>query len=82
MARIPTASRDRVPPEQAAAFDEYVLGKDVTPIAAGGEKKPTAVVSVRMTSSEIARLERIGRESGQTVSQVIRDAIAADQPPN
>lgn len=59
------------------ACDEYELEQDVTPIAAGGEKKPTAVVSVRMTAGEIAQLERIGRESGKTVSQVIRDAVAA-----
>ena len=27
---------------------EYELGKDVTPLAAGGKKKDTAVVSVRL----------------------------------
>lgn len=57
--------------------DEYELGKDVTPLATEGKKKDTAVVSVRMTDSEIANLERIGRESGKTVSQVIREAVAA-----
>ena len=31
MARIPTASRDTVPPEQTAAFDQYVAGRGSIP---------------------------------------------------
>ena len=31
MARIPTASRESVPPEQVAAFDEYVAGRGGIP---------------------------------------------------
>lgn len=31
MARIPTASRESVPPEQLAAFDEYVAGRGGVP---------------------------------------------------
>ena len=31
MARIPTASRDTVPPEQLEAFDEYVAGRGAIP---------------------------------------------------
>jgi hypothetical protein len=57
--------------------EEYELGKDVTQLAKATSKKETSVVSVRLTSSEIAKLERIGRENGKTVSQVIREAIAA-----
>ena len=56
---------------------EYELGRDVTPLAAGGRKKDTAVVSVRLPVSDIARLEGIGRENGKTVSQIVRDAVAA-----
>ncbi len=55
----------------------YELGRDVTHLVASGNKKETSVISVRLTINEIKRLEKIGRESDKTVSQVIRDAIAA-----
>lgn len=57
--------------------NEYELGANVTHLASSGGKKATTVVSVRLTASEIAKLDGIGRESGKTASQVIRDAIAA-----
>ena len=55
----------------------YELGRDVTHLVASGNKKETSVISVRLTINEIKRLEKIGRESDKTVSQVIRYAIAA-----
>jgi len=58
---------------------EYELGKNITPLATKGTKRETAVISVRLTTGDIARLEAIGRETGKTVSQVVRDAIAAYQ---
>ncbi len=61
----------------AVNYEEYELGKDVTRIAKSGMKRETAVISVRLTKAEVARLEAIGLESGKTISQVIRDAIAA-----
>ena len=57
--------------------EEYELGKNITPLATKGTKRETAVISVRLTTGDIARLEAIGRETGKTVSQVVRDAIAS-----
>lgn len=59
--------------------EEYELGKNITPLATTGTKRETAVISVRLITGDIARLEAIGRETGKTVSQVVRDAIAAYQ---
>ena len=57
--------------------EEYQLGRDVTHLAKADGKRGTAVISMRLGAADIARLEGIGRESGKTVSQVVRDAIAA-----
>ena len=57
--------------------EEYQLGRDVTHLAKANDNRGTAVISVRLGATDIARLEGIGRESGKTVSQVVRDAIAA-----
>ena len=55
----------------------YELGRDVTRLAlAGGTRGNSAVLSVRLPASEIARLEKIGQESGKTLSQVVRDAVS------
>ena len=61
----------------AVEYETYELGKDVTQIAKTDTKLQTAVISVRLTKADVARLEAIGRENGKTISQVIRDAIAA-----
>ena len=53
------------------------LGRGVTRLARSGPKRETAVISVRLETNDIARLEGIGHETGKTVSQVIRDAIVA-----
>ena len=63
----------------ARRTEEYELGGDVTRLAKSSTKRETGVISVRLPISDIARLEEVGRESGKTVSQVIRDAIAAYQ---
>lgn len=55
------------------------LGRNITDVATTGNKRETSVISVRLTAAEITRLEGIGRESGKTVSQVVRDAIAGYQ---
>ena len=62
--------------------EEYELGKEVTHLATSKAKRETSVISVRVTKADIGRLEGIGRESGKTVSQVIRDAITAYQVKN
>ena len=55
------------------------LGRNVTHLAKPDGQPGEAVLSVRLDHSEVARLERIGHESGRTVFQVIQDAIAAYQ---
>ena len=57
--------------------EEQTLGENITAMAASHRKAETAVISVRLGIDEIARLEEMGRAAGQTVSQVIRDAIAS-----
>ena len=57
--------------------DDQILGDNITEMAASRRRAETAVISVRLGLDEIARLEEMGRASGRTVSQVIRDAIAA-----
>ena len=57
--------------------EEYELGRNVTHLAQAGSRKETAVLSIRVPSTEIARLERMGRETGKSVSQIVRDAIAS-----
>ena len=59
--------------------EDFELGRNITRMATTGTKRDTAVISVRLTEEDIGRLEAIGRESGKTVSQVVRDAIAAYQ---
>ena len=62
-------------------YDEQdELGENVTHLFKSDERKSTAILPVRLEHEEIARMERIGRDSGKTVFQVIRDAIAAYQP--
>jgi len=55
--------------------DEYVLGEEVTE-RIKGKNKGTVVLSVRLTSDELKRLESLSRETGKTVSQVVRAAIS------
>lgn len=52
------------------------LGRNVTHLAKP-DRPGKAIVSVSLDTSDIARLEAIGRESGKLVTEVIRDAIAA-----
>ena len=53
------------------------LGRNVTHLAKPDGRPGKAIVSVNLDYDDIVRLEAIGRESGKTVAQVIRDAIAA-----
>ena len=47
---------------------DQFLGENITDIARAKRKVETAVISVRLGLQEVARLEAIGRASGQTVS--------------
>ena len=53
------------------------LGRNVTHLAKPDGRPGKAIVSVNLDYDDIVRLEEIGRGSGKTVTQVIRDAIAA-----
>ena len=55
------------------------LGRNVTHLAKPDGQPGKAIVSVSLDYSEIVRLERIGQDTGQTITQVISDAIAAYQ---
>ncbi len=57
--------------------DDCILGKDVTNAAQAKGQRGTTVISVRLSTDEVARLEQIGRLSGKTISQIVRDAILA-----
>ena len=59
--------------------DEYILGEEVTDVALGKRGKETVVVSVRLTASEFSRIEKLCNETGKSMSQTIRDALAAYQ---
>jgi hypothetical protein len=54
---------------------EYVLGQDVTEAAASKTKGGTTVLSVRLTTEELAAIEAVADETGRTLSQVVREAI-------
>lgn len=56
--------------------EEYTLGQDVTAIASSKGPK-SIVVSVRLPVDEFARLEKLCSASGKSLSQVVRDAVAA-----
>ncbi len=60
---------------------QYKLGRDVTESAQAQKERSTIVLSVRLSGSELAHLEKLSRESGKTISQVARQAIAAYQGP-
>ena len=61
----------------STGHEDYDLGKEVTSAAKSKTQQGTAVVSVRLATEEVARLERITRATGKSISQVIREAIAA-----
>ena len=56
--------------------EEYTLGENVTRYALGKKVRDTAVVSVRLSLEDFSRLERICIETGMSMSQVIREAVA------
>ncbi len=56
-------------------YEECELGEDVTHLFKSD--KVTVSVSVILDADDIDWLEKVGRENGKTVAQVIRDAIAS-----
>lgn len=57
--------------------DDYVLGEDVTHLAAPKGKRDTAVISVRLATQELRELDALSKATGKTISQVVREALAA-----
>lgn len=56
--------------------EEYILGDNITRLAVGKKPKESVVVSVRLTASEFYRLEKLCDETGKSMSQLVRDAVA------
>ena len=54
--------------------EDFILGQNVTDIAAGkGEK--SVMLSVRLSPEDFIRLERLCEDSGKTLSEVVREAV-------
>lgn len=55
---------------------EFRLGRNVTGLASSrGKGKGTVVLSVRVTNEELAEIDRVAKESNQSISRIVRDAI-------
>lgn len=55
---------------------DYELGENVTGLArASRSKLGNVVLSVRLSSEELARVEAVAEEEGKTLSQVVREAL-------
>src|SRR5687768_10747650 len=59
-----------------SARDEVVLGADVTERARAKSNKGTAVLSVRLTTQELAKVDAASRATGRSVAQITREALA------
>ncbi|MBI2322401.1 MAG: CopG family transcriptional regulator [Chloroflexi bacterium] len=55
--------------------EDFVLGQEVTDAARAQARRGTAVVSVRLSTEELAQVEAISRATKRTISQVVRDAV-------
>lgn len=60
--------------------EKYELGEDVTQAAAAKERKGSVVLSVRLSSHELAKLEQVAQASGKTISQIVREAVTGFVP--
>jgi hypothetical protein len=57
-------------------YEDIELGRNVTEAATrGAQARATAVLSLRVTAAELAEIEAVGRASGKSVSQVVRDSV-------
>ena len=66
----------------ADSKDDYSLGQDVGAVASDKSHRNTVVVSVRVPTEDFARLERISMETGKSISQVVRQAVASYTRPD
>ena len=53
---------------------QYSLGEEVR-TKSGWSKDLSAVLSVRLSATEVAELEGLGRSTGKSISQLIREAV-------
>ena len=58
--------------DQVNAFE---LGKEITDLARSKTSKGTHVISVRLSSGEVAKLEKITQMTGKNFSQLVREAV-------
>ena len=61
--------------------EEYTLGEDVTQYALSKKSRDSVVVSVRLSAQDFNRLEKICIDTGKSMSQVVREAVAAYSGP-
>lgn len=55
--------------------EEFTLGRNVTGQAKSNSRGGTAVVAVRLSLEEISQIESISRDTGKTISHIVRDAV-------
>ena len=56
--------------------NEYILGENVTDLFLSKKPRETVVVSVRLPITDFKRLDKVINDSGKSLSQVVREAIA------
>ena len=62
--------------KRAEREQNAVLGRDVTEAARSKNKGGTTIVfSVRLAVDDVRQLEQLSRQTGRTVSQIVREAI-------
>jgi hypothetical protein len=54
---------------------EYELGRDVTESASSKSRSTSVVLSLRVTTDELAEVEAVSRATGRSISQVVREAV-------
>ena len=52
------------------------LGRDITDLALG-KSRDAVVLSIQMPIDELAHLERLSAAAGKSLSEIVRDAVAA-----
>lgn len=74
----PTSEHARVPLPYGETFQFtlHTYRSDVSSTCSGKKPKESIVVSVRLTASESYRLEELCDDTGRSMSQLVRDAIA------
>lgn len=56
--------------------ENCILGRDITDRALG-KSRASVILSVQMPIAELAHLERLSAAAGKSLSEIVRDAVAA-----